>query len=154
MKAELYRFVKLMMEKKRTVAFAESVTCGLVAHELCTIKGTSEVLMGSIVCYHPEVKACLLDVPKKLIKKYSAESAQVTKSLAKNLADKIDADYYGAVTGLAAEDPGAKHPTGTVFLCVYDGKKFFQRKKLFRGSPLEIRKKASLELLKLIQEQL
>jgi nicotinamide-nucleotide amidase len=153
MNTELNRFVKLLLKKKIKLAFAESVTCGMVAHELCTVKGTSEILMGSIVCYHPEVKTCLLDVPKKLIKKYSPESAEVTKALAKNLANKIEADFYGAITGVAVDDPKAKHPTGTIFLCVYDGKKCYKEKKLFRGSPLTIRKKACDAMFKMIAKR-
>lgn len=153
MNAELNRFVKLLLRKKIKLAFAESVTCGMIAHQLCTIKGTSEIFMGSIVCYHPKVKTDLLSVPKKLIKKYSAESAQVTKELARNLSDLIKADYYGAVTGLAVHDPRAKHPTGTIFLSLYDGKNYFHEKKLFRGPPLTIRKKACFAMFELIAKQ-
>lgn len=150
MDAQINQFVKLLQKRKIMIAFAESVTCGMIAHELCTVKGTSEVFMGSVVCYNSNVKTSLLAVPKKLIKKYSAESAQVTKELAKNLKGLIKADYYGAITGLAAPDPEAKHPTGTIFLCVYDGKKFFREKKLFRGSPFTIRKKACFAMFELI----
>jgi PncC family amidohydrolase len=153
MNAELNRFVKLLLKKKIRLAFAESVTCGMIANQLCTIKGTSEVFMGSVVCYHPKVKTRLLSVPKKLIKKHTAESPEVTKKLARNLSDHIEADYYGAVTGVAIDDPETKHPAGTIFLCVYDGKKFHQEKKLFRGSPLTIRKKACFAMFELIAKQ-
>jgi len=37
-----------------------------------------------------------------LIKKYTAESQQVTDALAKNLSMLIKADVYGAITGLNA----------------------------------------------------
>lgn len=153
MNVELNRFVKLMLKKKVTLAFAESVTCGMIAHQLCTIKGTSEIFMGSVVCYHPKVKTRLLAVSKKLIKKHSAESVEVTKMLARNLSDKIKADFYGAVTGVAVSDPKTKHPAGTIFLCVYDGEKFHQEGKFFRGSPLTIRKKACFAMFELIAKQ-
>src|SRR5690349_18327269 len=42
------RLMKTLLAKKMTIAFAESVTCGLAAHQLSTVKGTSEVLQGSI----------------------------------------------------------------------------------------------------------
>ena len=154
MNADVARFVKLVQKNKIRLAFAESVTCGLVASELCTTKGTSDVLAGSIVCYDPEVKKKLLGVPGRLIRKHSAESEKVTRKLAKNLADLIHADIYAAVTGLAADDDDAKHPAGTIFICVYDGKKCFSEKKLFRGTPLEIRKKACLAVFRLISERL
>ncbi len=154
MDTELNRFVKLLKKKKIRLAFAESVTCGMIAHKLCTVKGTSDIFMGSIVCYHPKVKTSLLAVPKKLIKKHSAESAEVTEELARNLHDVIDADYYGAITGVAVDNPTAIHPTGTIFLCVFDGKKVFSERKLFRGSPLEIRNKACDAMFQLIKQRI
>lgn len=154
MNGEIARFVKLVQKNKVRLAFAESVTCGLVASELCTAKGTSDVLAGSIVCYDPEVKKKLLGVPGKLIRKYSAESEKVTQKLAKNLAGLIQADLYAAVTGLATGDDDAKHPAGTIFICVYDGKKCFREKKAFRGTPLEIRKKACLAVFRLMAKRL
>jgi nicotinamide-nucleotide amidase len=154
MDAKLFRFVKLVLKKKIKLAFAESVTCGMIADKLCTIKGTSEFFMGSVVCYHPDVKTGLLAVPAKLIKKHSPESAEVTKALAGNLRKLIKADMYGAITGVAVGNQETKHSTGTIFLCVYDGKKFYQEKKVFRGSPLTIRKKACFAMFDLMAKQL
>jgi PncC family amidohydrolase len=150
MDGKVHRIIRLLQKKKIRIALAESVTCGLIASKLCTGKGTSDVLAGSIVCYAPAVKKKLLDVPGKMIRKYSAESMQVTRKLAKNLSKLIDADLYAAVTGLATDDPEALHPAGTIFLCVYDGKKQHCEKKHFRGSPLVIRKKACHAMFELI----
>lgn len=44
--------------------------CGLVAHKLGTISGTSDILSGSIVCYSENVKINLLNIKKSLIKKH------------------------------------------------------------------------------------
>jgi PncC family amidohydrolase len=44
-----------------SVAFAESVTCGLAAHSLGNIIGASDFLKGSIVCYDEKVKIDLLN---------------------------------------------------------------------------------------------
>ena len=46
----------LLKEKKLTIALAESMTCGMVAHKLAAISGTSDILMSSIVCYNKKVK--------------------------------------------------------------------------------------------------
>src|ERR1041385_5659247 len=118
MTGEVHRFIRLLQKNKIRLALAESVTCGLIASKLCTAKGTSDVLACSIVCYDPSVKKKLLDIPGKMIRKYSAESMQVTEKLAKNLSRLVDADIYAAVTGLATDDPEAKHRTGTIFLCI------------------------------------
>jgi nicotinamide-nucleotide amidase len=136
--------VQTLKQKALTISFAESITCGLAAHRMAGCIGTSEVFKGGIVCYTPEMKSELLHVPKKILKTYTAESKEVTELLAKNLSSLILADVYAAVTGLAS--PGGSEtngkPVGTVFISVYYKKKIYNYKKLFRGSPLQIRKKS------------
>jgi nicotinamide-nucleotide amidase len=144
MDAKISAFVHKLKDKELKVAFAESMTCGMLAEKLATCIGTSDVLAGSIVCYQPEVKKELFKVPQRMIDKYSCESMQVTELLAKNLTKLITADIYAAITGLAA--PGGSEskskPVGTVFFCVYYKRKIHKLKKRFRGEPQEIRLKA------------
>jgi PncC family amidohydrolase len=155
MRRKANTLIKTMLQKGETLALAESMTCGLAAHQLATVKGTSEVLKGGIVCYHESVKCNLLRVPKNLIEKYSAESKEVTATLAENLHHLFDADIYAAVTGLASgggSETKAK-PVGTVFFTVvYKGKSSHDRRR-FRGTPLQIRKKACDALYDFILKQ-
>src|SRR5438105_1304281 len=65
-----HRIVKFLQENNLTIAFAESVTCGLAVHQLSAVKGTSKVLEGSIVCYDEIVKRDLLKVPQSLLDKF------------------------------------------------------------------------------------
>jgi nicotinamide-nucleotide amidase len=144
--------VRKLQEKKLKLAMVESVTCGLAAHKLSTVSGVSEILAGSLVCYSPEVKMELLGVPQKLIRKYTCESSEVTRSLAKNLKSLVKADIYVAVTGLAA--PGGSEtrekPVGTIFLSVFYKNKSHNKRILFRGSPVKIMSKACNALYELI----
>lgn len=150
--SRINRFIKKMLERGITIAMAESMTCGLAAHLLSTCKGTSEVLRGSVVCYHESVKKDLLGVKAGTIKKYSAESGQVTEALARGLKKTINADLHAAITGLASaggsEGPGK--PVGSVFFCLIWRGRTVSVKKVFRGTPLEIREKACLHLYDLI----
>jgi nicotinamide-nucleotide amidase len=146
--------VRTLKEKALTLALAESVTCGLAAHRISGCSGTSDVFRGSIVCYTPQVKHKLLKVPQRLIEKYSCESKEVTMALAKNLHSIIDADIYAAITGLAS--PGGSEskqkPVGTIFISVYHQKKTYNYRKLFRGSPLTIKKEACDALYTILQK--
>jgi len=148
--------VKLMQEKELTLALAESITCGMAAEKLATAFGTSDVFQGSIVCYTPEVKNKLMRIPQTVIDKYTTESMKVTELLARHLNRLIKADVYAAVTGLAS--PGGSEtkskPVGTVFICIVHGSKIYKKRYLFRGTPLEIRKKTCLALYELIIEKL
>ena len=52
MKELVQKLMKVLTEKKLTLAFAESVTCGLATHELNITPGTSETLMGWVISYN------------------------------------------------------------------------------------------------------
>jgi nicotinamide-nucleotide amidase len=144
--------IKTLLEKKLTLALAESMTCGLAAHQLSTCKGTADVFKGSIVCYNEEVKKQLLNVPQSKIDKYTCESAEITEVLTRHLASLIKADIHATITGLASAGGSETKtkPVGTVFFCVSFRNKVYHERKVFRGTPLEIRKKACFELYKLI----
>jgi PncC family amidohydrolase len=148
------KLVKHLQETNQTMAFAESITCGLASHQLNTIKGTSKVFRGAVICYHESVKTSLLGVSPSLIRKYTAESQQVTDALARGILNLIDADIYAAVTGLASPDgsESAEKPTGSVFFTVRYKNKVYRRDLVFRGEPLQIRKKACDELYGFIFE--
>jgi nicotinamide-nucleotide amidase len=148
MNSQINLFVKELKRRGITLGLAESITCGMVAHKLATCKGVADVLKGSIVCYSPEVKMDLLKVNKKTIDKYTCESMEVTEELTSNLSKLIKCDVSAALTGLASEGGSEtkNKPVGTVFFCMKYKNKIYKERKLFRGSPLEIRKKACLEL--------
>ncbi|MBA3680026.1 MAG: CinA family protein [Bacteroidetes bacterium] len=146
--------IKSLKKVGLTVAFAESVTCGMAVEKLSTCIGLSEVLAGGIVCYTPEVKCDLLNGSKTLINKYTCESMQVTTALAKNLPKLIKADIHVAITGLASAGgtETKDKPVGTIFFCIKYKNKLFKERKLFRGTPLEIREKANLFIYEFIQK--
>jgi nicotinamide-nucleotide amidase len=144
MKRPEQKLLDFLKEHTLTIAFAESITCGMAAMRIGNVSGTSESFVGSIVCYDAAVKTGLLNVPAQMIKKYTAESPQVTDNLAKHLTKKMRADISAAITGLAA--PGGSEskqkPIGSVFISVFVNGKIFREKKKFNGSPREIKNKA------------
>lgn len=156
MKSLVDQLLKILIEKKLTVALAESVTCGLASHQMNIAKGTSQVLIGSIVCYNEKVKTDLLKVDPLLIEKYTAESQEVTDALATNLKNIIPADIHAAITGLAA--PGGSEnsskPVGTVFLSLLYKGQLIRDKKVFIGSPFAIKKRACESLYRMIIHEL
>jgi nicotinamide-nucleotide amidase len=154
--SRINHFIKTLLKKKLTLALAESMTCGLAAHKLSTVKGTSDVLKGSIVCYNEDVKKTLLKIPAPMIKKYSCESMEVTGRLVKNLSGLIDADIHAAITGLASSGGSETKdkPVGTVFFCLKKGTTFYKERKVFKGSPLQIREKACFYLYDMILKRL
>lgn len=148
-----HALVRCLKEKGLTLAMVESIACGMAAYKLSNIKGISEVLKGSVVCYRPEMKKQLLNISSTLIQQYTCESMQVTEALCRELSKKMTADVYAAVTGLASSNgtESKDKPVGSSFLCVLYKNKLHKRTKVFRGTPLEIKNKVCLELYDFIQ---
>jgi len=148
MKRPEQKLLDVLKDYKLSIAFAESMTCGMAAMKLGNVSGTSAVLEGGIVCYDPKVKTGLLKIPQRMIEKYTAESQQVTDALAKNLSRIIKSEVSVAITGLAA--PGGSEskqkPVGTVFISVFMNGKVYRERKKFNGSPLTIKEKACSQL--------
>ena len=152
MKRPEQTLASLLKNKGLSLALAESMTCGLAAHKLDCIAQTSDIFIGSIVCYHKEIKTGLLGLEKKLIRKHTAESQKVTNALARNLKRLLRADVYAAVTGLAAaggSETKAK-PVGTIFLTVLIKRSLYKKRLLLKGSPLVIKEKACDALFRFI----
>lgn len=89
-----------------------------------------------------------MGVSKKCVEEHTCESVLVTELLALNLSCIIKADICAAITGLAS--PGGSEtkfkPVVSVFFAVYYKNKMHHLKKVFKGTPLQVREKACIEL--------
>jgi PncC family amidohydrolase len=152
MRKKANNLIQRMKNEGLTLALAESITCGLAAMKLSSCVGVSEVLTASVVCYTPNAKIQLLNVKKSAIQRFTCESPEVTRQMAIHLSKLVEADIYAAVTGLASSDGSEtkSKPVGTVFYTIRFKGKTYDFRKVFRGSPLEIKTKAAVKLYDLI----
>ncbi|WP_240635511.1 CinA family protein [Hymenobacter rigui] len=116
------------------------------AAQLAPATGVSEVLLGSVVTYHPEVKQQLLGVKKTTLATYSAESQQTTNEMALGLHRQLPAaGVYVAVTGLCG--PGksetSEKPVGTVFVTILFQGKAHEYREQFTGTGDAVRQRAT-----------
>ncbi|HDL02867.1 MAG TPA: competence/damage-inducible protein A [candidate division Zixibacteria bacterium] len=110
---------KLLTERNQTVATAESCTAGLLAGKITNIPGSSNYFCQGVVTYSNQSKIDLLGVPKDIIEKHGAVSAETAEAMAAGIKEKANADYGVAVTGIAGPDGGTdEKPVGTVFIAV------------------------------------
>lgn len=105
---------KLLIERKQTVAFAESCTGGLCAKRLTDISGTSEIFHCGVVSYSNEIKHKVLGVKKETLEKYTAVSEQTAKEMAEGVRRLADATYGVSITGYAG--PGEDYEVGTIYI--------------------------------------
>src|SRR5215204_7490309 len=83
----------LVLETARTrgwcIATAESCTGGLVSARLTNVPGSSEVFRGGIVAYDDEVKVEALGVPRAVIERHGAVSAETAEAMALGAAEQL-----------------------------------------------------------------
>ncbi|WP_338452117.1 competence/damage-inducible protein A [Niallia oryzisoli] len=107
---------RLLKEKKLTIAAAESLTGGMFEKELTSIPGAGSLLMGGVVCYHPQVKQNVLHVKEETIAHHGVVSTECAAELAENVASLMNADIGISFTGVAGPDELEGKPAGTVFI--------------------------------------
>lgn len=115
--------LRLLSERKKSLATVESVTGGLVAHRLTQVAGASEYFRGGIVAYDSRVKVSLLDVPQEMIEHHNAVSPEVAECLAINCRHKLGSDLAVSTVGYAGPTAGGPdQPVGLVYVgLAWDG---------------------------------
>ncbi len=115
--------VRLLCEKKKTIATAESVTAGLVANRIAQVPGASNWLMGGVIAYTYPWKENLLGVPTELLREKGAICKEVAEAMAVGCRQRYGADLAVSTTGLAGPGTGGEEkPVGTVFVALaWDG---------------------------------
>lgn len=112
--------VKLLIEKKYTVSFAESCTGGKMAASIVDIPDASKVLNASFVTYSNEAKMKYANVSEKTLEKYGAVSEETAAEMAEGTAKANNAEVAAGISGIAGPGGGTKDkPVGTVCFGYY-----------------------------------
>ena len=100
----------------RSVATAESLTGGQLGSTITAIPGASKIYRGGVIAYASDLKTDLLGVSGALLSDGGAVQAQVALDMATGVAQRLDAEFGLAVTGVAGPDSQDGHLPGTVFV--------------------------------------
>ena len=129
--------VKLLTEKKQTVAIAESCTGGLLANRITNVPGASAVFLAGYICYSNEAKIDILGIDPTLIEQHGAVSEEVARAMAEGVRNRAGSTYSLATTGIAGPTGGSEEkPVGTVYVARADENET-KVKKLFFPSDRE-----------------
>ena len=111
--------IRLLTERKETLALAESCTGGYVANQLTNVPGASAAFLGGMVTYSNEAKQTLLGVTAETLAQHGAVSEPTAREMASGARARLGADYGLAITGIAGPSGGTEaKPVGTVFIAL------------------------------------
>lgn len=115
--------VRLLGEKRQTLAVAEGVTGGLVAQQLSRVPGASRWFRGGLVAYDNRIKVEMLAVPQSLIEQHGVVSAAVAEAMAVACRTRFRTDLAVSTVGIAGPDGGTPgKPVGLVYVgLAWDG---------------------------------
>jgi nicotinamide-nucleotide amidase len=118
--------IAALVERRLTVAVAESLTGGLLVAELIGVPRASAAVLGGVVAYNTELKATVLGVDRDLL----AQHGPVHPEVARQMADRVrsvlavggvPADIGLSTTGVAGPDPQGGQQPGVVFIGIAFG---------------------------------
>ena len=141
-----------LVERRQTMATAESLTGGLVAATIVEIPGVSSVYRGGMVVYATELKHSLAGVPEGLLAERGPVDPDVARELALGVRDRCGADWGLATTGVAGPEPQDGVPVGTVYVAVAGPDGATVRELRLKGNRAEVRDGSVTAVLTLLVE--
>ena len=106
-----------LAQRGLTLALAESCTGGLIGHRLTQVPGSSAYFDRGVICYSNAAKTDLLGVPRGLLARHGAVSAEVARAMAEGVRTRSHAQIGLSVTGVAGPGGGSERkPVGLVYI--------------------------------------
>lgn len=144
--------VHRLVERRETLATAESLTGGLVAATVVEIPGVSAVYRGGLVVYATDLKAKLAGVPADLLAERGPVDPDVAAALASGARERCGADWGLATTGVAGPEPQDGKPVGLVYIAVAGAQGAEVRELKLAGNRAAVRIESVTRVLRLLSE--
>ena len=146
---------EMLVNKKLTIATAESCTGGMVASTLINYPGISSVFMESAVTYSNEAKINRLGVRAETLDKYGAVSSEVAAEMAQGIAKTAGTNIGLSTTGIAGPEGGSmEKPVGLVYVGLFMNGEVKTKMLRLSGDRQRIRQRATMQLLDWLRREL
>ncbi|SDK59740.1 nicotinamide-nucleotide amidase [Maridesulfovibrio ferrireducens] len=143
----------ILIDKKWTMATAESCTGGLVSATLTDFSGSSSWFSGAIVAYSNEVKIALLNVPEAIIIEHGAVSEPTVRAMAEGVCTALSTNVGVSLSGVAGPTGGTpEKPVGTVWMGWHVNGTTYSEKFLFPGDRISVKQQSLHKILERLLE--
>lgn len=144
----------LLREKGLVLSTAESCTGGMIAAEITSLSGSSDIFDRGFVSYSNDAKIQLLGVSPDIIEKHGAVSAECAAKMVSGALKNSNATIALSITGIAGPTGGTpEKPVGLVYIGVCQtGQEPQIEECFFKGSRDEIRENALSKGISLLIE--
>lgn len=144
---------KLLLQRNKKMATAESCTGGYIAHLITSIPGASAWFEGSMVTYSYQAKEDLLQVENTTLIDKGAVSEEVVIEMAKGLLHHLKTDYAIAVSGIMGPGGGLPDkPSGTVWVAAGNKEKLITHRFHFRFDRIKNIQLTAMNALNLLRK--
>lgn len=145
---------KLLKEKGKTLAVAESCTGGYISHLITSVSGSSAYFKGAIVSYANEIKVNQLGVENSVLQSDGAVSKAVVEQMAWGALKNLNSDFAMATSGIAGPTGGsAEKPVGLVWIAVASKDGIFSKEFKFGDNRERTILMASLTAMNLLRKE-
>ncbi len=145
---------KLLLHKRRSIAFAESCSGGLASSLVTDIPGSSEYLRGSVVTYTNMAKNKLLNVQQATLDKFGAVSRETACEMAGGVRSLFAADYGVSITGNAGPEGSEGKPAGLVYIAVAAADTIFCQEHHFASTRTENKLRIALAAISMVIDKI
>ncbi len=146
---------RMLTERKRTIAVAESFTGGLVADRITNVSGSSNYFERGVVAYSDKSKVEVLKVPEALIEKHGAVSSEVARAMAEGVRQIANTDIGLSTTGIAGPAGGTpEKPVGLAWIGFADRNETLAIKFNLGDDRRRVKERAAQAALELVRRRL
>jgi nicotinamide-nucleotide amidase len=143
-----------LVPRELRMSVAESCTGGLIAHEITNLPGASLFFDLGVVSYSEGSKRSVIGVGASLLRKHGTVSEEAAVAMAEGVRRLTDTDVSLAITGIAGPAALEDKDVGLVYMAVSLKDMIESKGMSFKGDRETVKRKASLEALKFLNQVL
>lgn len=145
---------KLLLERKLSLAVAESCTAGMLSSRITNVSGSSLYFKEGFVVYSNDSKIKRLGVKPETIENFGAVSKETAAEMLDGLKRNTSAHCGISITGIAGPHTSSGKPIGLTYIGVQTPLSKVINEFRFSGSRNEIREKSVLTALDMLRKEL